>query len=155
MTREIDHVIIHCSATGPDADIGAVDIDKWHRSKGWLGCGYHYVIRRSGVLESAENGKRCRPEEKAGAHVGDCGPGWNKRSIGICLAGGVNAKSKAENNFTEAQFATLKVLVQILQKRYPGVKVMGHKDLIKMTGAPPKDCPSFSVSNWLKDNGLN
>lgn len=152
--REIDHLIIHCSATKPSQDIGASDIDRWHRAQGWLGNGYHYVIRRNGLIESQATGSRCRPLDQAGAHVGDCGPGWNKRSIGICLVGGVDENNRAEDNFTPEQYASLKALVEYLVRSFPGIKVMGHRDLIKLTGAPPKDCPCFSVSDWLKSVGI-
>lgn len=150
MTREIDHLIIHCAATPPTADIGAIDIDKWHRQRGWWGCGYHFVIRRNGDLESEANGDRCRPLSRAGAHVGDCGPGWNKRSVGICMVGGVNAKGQPEENFTPEQWSTLEELICNLTHDYPGCTIMGHRDLIKLTGAPPKACPSFDVASWLE-----
>lgn len=152
--RDIDHLIIHCSATPPSQDIGAAEIDRWHRAKGWWGNGYHFVIRRNGLIESQATGSRCRPLDQAGAHVGDCGPGWNKRSIGICLIGGVDEKNRAEDNFTPKQYASLKDLVEYLVRSYPGVKVMGHRDLIKLTGAAPKDCPCFEVSDWLKHVGI-
>lgn len=152
--RDVDHLIIHCAATRPDQDIGASDIDKWHRAQGWLGNGYHFVIRRCGLIESEASGHRCRPLEKAGAHVGDCGPGWNKRSIGVCMAGGVDDKGRAEDNFTKEQYASLRWLVSMLTDTRPGLKVMGHRDLIKQTGASPKDCPSFDVASWLQRVGI-
>lgn len=152
--RDIDHIIIHCSATAPNADIGAADIDRWHRKKGWWGNGYHYVIRRDGTIESEALGDRCRPLDQAGAHVGDCGPGWNKRSIGICLVGGVNEHGNPEDNFTVAQLESLKEHLEYLATGFPGATVMGHRDLIRMTGAPPKACPSYDVSEWMKAEGL-
>lgn len=153
--REVDHIVIHCAATPPDSDIGAIDIDRWHRAKGWWGCGYHYVIRRDGKIESQAAGNRCRPLEKSGAHVGDCGPGWNKRSIGICLVGGVDEDNKPEDNFTTEQYASLKELVEYLRRVFPDTKIIGHGDLAKLTGAPPKACPSFKVSTWLKHVGIS
>jgi len=152
--REIDHIVVHCAATPPTSDIGAADIDRWHRARGWLGNGYHYVIRRNGKIESHEKGDRCRPLDKPGAHVGDCGPGWNKRSIGICLVGGVDENQNPEDNFTDEQLDSLKVLVEYLRRLFPDTKIMGHRDLIKMSGASPKDCPSFEVSDWLKRVGI-
>ncbi len=150
MNRTIDHLIIHCSATKAGQNITATDIDRWHRERGWWGCGYHYVITRDGRVQSAEKGDRCRPLDKAGAHVGDCGPGWNSRSIGICMAGGVGENGKAENNFTPEQFAALETLVVDTLKRFPSITTIGgHRDLIRKTKAPPKDCPSFEVSDWF------
>lgn len=150
MNRQVDHLIIHCSATRADQKITAIDIDKWHRAKGWWGCGYHFVIPRDGRIQSEEKGDRCRPLAQAGAHVGDCGPGWNSRSIGICMAGGINAAGKAENNFTPEQWKALEEVVLSLLERFPTIKTIGgHRDLIRKTGAPPKDCPSFDVKTWF------
>ena len=150
-----DHIIIHCSATKPSQNITATDIDKWHRAKGWWGNGYHYVITRDGRIQSAENGDRCRPLDRAGAHVGDCGLGWNSRSLGVCLVGGVDENNKPEDNFTEAQWKALEELVLTLLDRFPSINTIGgHRDLIRLTGAPPKACPSFDVADWWKNKVL-
>ena len=149
MTRIVDHLIIHCAATRPTQDIGAYDIDRWHRGFGWWGNGYHYVIRRNGKLESAALGDRCRPLTRSGAHVGDCGAGWNARSIGLCLVGGVDNNMQPENNFTEEQFKTLEEAVLTILEENPSItSIGGHRDLIKVTNASPKACPSFSVGDW-------
>lgn len=155
MKRKVDHLIIHCAYTRPSMDIGALEIDRWHREKGWWGNGYHFVIRRDGTLESRDGGQRCRPLEKAGAHVGDCGTGWNKRSIGVCLVGGAKEDlSGYEDNFTEEQYAALKSLVEYFIQYIPGLTVLGHRELIEQTNAPAKDCPSFDVKSWLEREGL-
>ena len=146
-----DHIIVHCSATEQDKDFGASDIDRWHRAKGWLGNGYHYVIKLDGTVESKANGARCRPVDKPGAHVGDCGPGWNRRSIGICLIGGLapNTREPSEN-YTPEQFASLYELIGGLQAEFnvEDDNVLGHRDLIEQTGASPKSCPCFSIREW-------
>lgn len=152
--RNIDHFIIHCSATPADRDISALDIDQWHRAKGWFGCGYHFIIKRDGTLESQASGSRCRPLEKAGAHVGDCGSGWNNRSIGICLIGGVNKKLQPEDNFTEEQFTTLTDLLQTLDDMFKDCTILGHGSLIEQTNGSPKACPSFDVPKFLEINGF-
>lgn len=149
MSRIVDHLIVHCSATPGGKDFSAADIDRWHRAKGWLGCGYHFVIRLDGTVESREKGNRCRPLDKPGAHVGDCGKGWNRRSIGICLIGGVDENGKAENNFTPEQMESLYQLLMELDG--PNKTILGHRDLIAMTGASPKDCPCFDVVPWLEE----
>lgn len=152
--REIDHIIVHASATKADQNFTSVDIDAWHRARGWLGCGYHYVITRDGTIESEATGNRCRPLKNAGAHVGDCGTGWNGRTIGICMIGGVAKDGKAEDNFTAEQKESLKHLLNTLNRMIKGCTIMGHRDLIALTGAPPKDCPCFEVSKFLIDNGI-
>lgn len=152
--REIDHIIIHCAATKANQKVDAVIIDGWHRARGWFGNGYHYIITREGHLESQASGQRCRPLAKAGAHIGDCGTGWNGRSIGICLAGGIDAKGNAEDNFTPEQYNTLTNLLALLKLTFPAAAIKGHRDLIEETGASPKDCPSFSVENFLIDRKI-
>ncbi len=49
--RNIDSIIVHCSATKAGQDFTAADIDCWHRERGFNGIGYHYVIRLDGKLE--------------------------------------------------------------------------------------------------------
>lgn len=150
----VDMVIVHCAATQPKNDIDASTIDRWHRQRGWDGCGYHFVIKTDGTVQSRENGDKCRDLDKAGAHVGDCGPGWNARSIGICMIGGVDAKGKSVNNFSAAQFASLSQLIKEIIAVYDIKEVIGHRDLIKRTKAPAKDCPCFDTSEFLKMNGI-
>lgn len=155
MNRFVDHLIIHCAATKATQNFSAEDIDSWHRRRGWLGNGYHYVIKRDGTLQSDALGDRCRPVERAGAHVGDCGSGWNSRTIAVCLIGGVDNNNQPENNFTEAQFKTLEETVLTILEDHPSITTIGgHRDLIKVTGASPKACPSFEVADWWKDEVL-
>lgn len=136
-----DFIAVHCSATAKQ-DIGAADIDKWHRKNGWACIGYHYVIRRNGTVEEG------RDEGVIGAHVA----GFNENSIGICMVGGVSADdiSKAENNFTKEQFASLKQLLIDLKIRYPQATIQGHRDFPGVK----KACPSFDVRAWLKEAGI-
>lgn len=149
--RKIDHIIIHCAASRPSTKVDALVIDGWHRAKGWFGNGYHYVITREGEVQSQATGHRCRPLDRAGAHVGDCGSGWNARSIGICMAGGVAEDGKTpEDNFTPEQYASLKDLLVTLREHFPNTTIMGHRELIAQTNASPKACPSFDVAKWLE-----
>ena len=53
------------------------DIDRWHKERGWAGCGYHYLVRKDGSIY------RGRPENAEGAHC----LGYNTVSIGICFEG--------------------------------------------------------------------
>lgn len=134
-SRKITEIIIHCSATMPHMNIGAKEIDTWHRARGWSGIGYHGVIRRDGKFEQG------RDVNVVGAHA----VGHNSYSIGICLVGGLGDDNRPAPDFTKAQWATLKRLVNQLQEQYPEAKVIGHRD----TGAL-KACPSFDVATWLE-----
>jgi N-acetylmuramoyl-L-alanine amidase len=149
-----DHLIVHCTATPPRLDADAAWVDRLHRARGWNGCGYHAVITRDGVWQDADGGHPARPIGRSGAHVGSCGRGWNGRSFGVALTGGVEDRNpdRAEDNFTPYQGATLYRGILRFLRLHPDpdtVLILGHRDLIVMTGAPPKDCPSFDVGGWL------
>ena len=126
-------------------DIGAKEINLWHRQRGFfnipsgLSIGYHYVIRRDGTVETG------RPESEPGAHT----KGYNSTSIGICLVGGINQDTgKPENNYTEAQWQSLLKLTSSLAKKY-SIKadhIIGHNQVAK------KACPCFTVPRWVKAN---
>ena len=127
--RQIKRIIIHCSATKPDMDIGADEIGQWHKKRGFNGIGYHDVIRRDGANESG------RDIARSGAHC----KGHNHDSIGICMVGGVDENGKPEGNFTLRQWRTLDSLVAGYQAKYPGITVHGHNEFSN------KACPSFNA----------
>lgn len=146
-----DHLIVHVTATPPDRDIGAAEVDAMHRQRGFSMCGYNAVIRRNGDWEDADDGFKTRPIGRAGAHVGGCGPGWNGRSFGVSLVGGVDSQNRPEFNMTAVQMETLRDGIErflSLHRNSAGVKIMGHRDLIRLTNAAPKACPCFDVIPW-------
>nr|DAF68342.1 MAG TPA: endodeoxyribonuclease I [Caudoviricetes sp.] len=133
--REVTNlIVIHCAATKPSMDIGLREIRQWHVQKGWLDVGYHYIIRRDGTVETG------RPHDVVGAHV----QGHNSESLGICMVGGIDDAGKPQDNFTDAQWVSLKSQVKAVTSMYPHAKIVGHRDL-----DAGKACPSFSVSDWL------
>ena len=150
-----DHFIVHCTATKlSQKNIDAKWVDKVHKQRGWSGCGYHAVITREGKLQMFDDGLPTRPVDQKGAHVGSCGPGWNKRSFGVTLAGGLDKTNKPENNFTKKQFRTLVRLIKAFLKSHENpdsVTIMGHRDLIRLTHSFPKACPCFDVAQFLVD----
>lgn len=144
--KPIKLLVVHCSATPADRDIGVAEIRAMHRARGWKDVGYHYVIRRDGRVEKG------RPDTVMGAHVA----GHNDGSLGICLVGGVKPDMTAETNFTQAQYAALGQLLTTLTQRYPAARVCGHRDLSPdrngngrvERGEWVKDCPTFDVAPW-------
>ena len=90
-----------------------------------------------------------RPETEIGAHA----KGYNENSIGICYEGGLNEKGKPSDTRTKEQRNALDFLLDILVCRYPGVQIVGHRDLSKdrngdgeITPAEwEKYCPCFHV----------
>ena len=139
MSRSIDKIIVHCAYTPASMDVDAATIDKWHREKGWMGIGYHYVIRRSGVTELG------RDLERSGAHT----KGQNSNSIGICMAGGMNdAKNGPALNFTDEQYDALRELIVLLKRKYPDATIHGHYEFASKT------CPNFKVKKWFDTGEL-
>lgn len=138
--KRTDYLVVHCSATQPKANVGVKEIRQWHREKGWIDIGYHFVIRRDGTIEAG------RPENVVGAHVEN----FNSNSIGICMVGGIDATGKPEDNFTPAQYAALAEKLRELKAKYPNAKVQGHRDFPNVK----KACPSFDVRKWINDTGV-
>lgn len=148
MTRLINRVVVHCSATKPSVFVDASVIDRWHRAKGWLKIGYHYVILRNGKLEKG------RQDDEVGAHVA----GFNKDSLGVCMVGGLSESTgKPEDNFTDAQYETLRGLLLKLTEIHPDIEdICGHRDLspdLNKDGVIQKtewlkSCPCFDVRSW-------
>ena len=138
--RSIDYLVVHCSATRPDMNIGRKEIDVWHRQRGFDCIGYHYVIRRNGDIEKG------RADTDPGAHD----PSVNRRSIAICLIGGVDSSPQMvpTNNFTPEQLDALRALLIQLKSIHTQAMVIGHRD---SPGKPAKACPSFAVIDWWKE----
>ena len=130
--REIDKIIIHCSATIEGQEISAATIDEWHKARGWRGIGYHYVVGLDGMIEYG------RPITETGAHVKN----YNKGSIGICYIGGLDSVSKtAKDTRTPEQIATLLELLRVLKKLHPNATIHGHNEF------SAKACPCFDAHN--------
>lgn len=143
--NRIDFLVVHCSATPADRDIGAADIKRWHTDKGWRDIGYHYVIRRNGTVEKG------RADTTPGAHE----PRINRRSLAVCLVGGsppigsrAHQRGLGENNFTDAQFASLLSRLRELKVKHPNAEILGHRDVPGVK----KACPSFDVKEWWATN---
>lgn len=134
--RQINKIIIHCSATQEGKEISAATIDKWHKKRGWRGIGYHYVIGLDGMIEYG------RPITETGAHV----KGHNKGSIGICYIGGVesergeNGKWIAKDTRTPEQKESLLLLLKTLKKMHPTATIHGHNEF------SAKACPCFNAN---------
>ena len=149
---DIKYIVVHCSATKTNFDIGKHDIDIWHKRRGWSGIGYHYVIRRDGTIEPG------RPLDQIGAHA----YGYNKVSWGVCLVGGLDKDGKAEDNFTAEQYHALEDILNELYEKAPQAQIVGHRDLspdIDGDGVIEKwewkkECPCFDVAEFIKDRGI-
>jgi len=145
--RSINLLVIHCSATRVDRNFTGKDIDAAHRARGFSEAGYHYYIRKNGAIEPL------RALDKVGAHA----LGYNAHSIGICYEGGLDVNGKPTDTRTAMQKRRLVELVGELLKRFPGARVVGHRDLspdLNHNGIIEKHewikvCPCFDVQTEL------
>ena len=74
--RQIDAIVIHCTASKPGIDLTVDDVRKIHKKQGWSDIGYHYLIRLDGRIETG------RDVDLIGAHVN----GHNAHTIGVCYS---------------------------------------------------------------------
>lgn len=132
--REINKIIIHCSATPEGREHTVADITAWHKARGFATIGYHWVIYLDGTIHKG------RPEEQMGAHT----TGQNQNSIGICYIGGTDAKGNPKDTRTDKQKVALIALVNELKEKYPKASVHGHCEFAA------KACPSFDVKKEFK-----
>jgi len=136
----IKKVIIHAADTFADMDIGVEEIRRWHvEGNGWSDIGYHYVIRRSGLIELGRDlDGDGDVEDEMGAHV----YGHNRGTLAICMVGG-----KPDCNFTSAQWPSLAWLVEDILGRHglTTADVGGHRDFDS-----GKTCPTFDARAWAK-----
>lgn len=148
--KTVRYIVVHCAATPPSRDIGVAEIRTMHKQRGFNDVGYHYVIRRDGRVEKG------RADTVMGAHVS----GFNAESLGTCMVGGINAKGWSEQNFTPAQFAALRTLLDQLKATHAAAEILGHRDLSPDKNRDGKvsrnewlkDCPCFDVRDWLAGN---
>ena len=113
---EVDLIVMHHSASPMDRTT-IFNIHEWHLQRGWLGCGYHYVIHLDGTIFQG------RPVDTVGAHVRS----YNDISVGICVVGNF----EFEHPTTYQQEATGKLLAYLVNKVLRGnsVAIKRHKDL--------------------------
>lgn len=131
-------IFVHCSATKPRQDVGVRDIRQWHKERGFLDVGYHFIIKRDGTVEDG------RDVNAVGSHA----RGHNHNSVGVCLVGGIDEKGRHEANFTPQQMSSLRTLLEVLMDKYPSAVLKAHHDVA------PKACPSFDLQRWWKHNEL-
>ena len=134
--RTVTLLIVHCSAVRPGQRSSALDIDLWHRALGWKSIGYHFVVRRDGMVETG------RSLEEVGAHC----QGHNCHSIGICYEGGLDEAGRPADTRTPAQRRALRRLLERLHGQFPRAVIVGHHDL-----NPMKVCPCFDAATEYKD----
>ena len=134
--RDLNRIILHCSATREGKDFSADTIRDWHvKGNGWSDIGYHWVIRLDGSIEVG------RPLEKSGAHT----KGHNKDSVGVCYIGGCDADGKPKDTMNPEQEKAWRMIVMSLRTLYGDLTIHGHNEFAN------KACPSFIVKEKFAD----
>ena len=135
--RDLNRIILHCSATKEGQDFSAATIRGWHvNGRGWSDIGYHWVIRLDGTIEVG------RPLEKSGAHT----KGHNKDSVGVCYIGGLDEDGKAKDTMNPEQEKAWRMIVLSLRTLYGNhMTIHGHNEFAN------KACPSFTVKEKFAD----
>ena len=131
--RQINKIIVHCSATREGQDIPVETIKKWHiEGRGWSDIGYHFYIDINGKIQKG------RDIAKIGAHC----KGQNRNSIGLCYCGGVEADGKTpKDTRTDEQKDALLAVLRTLKAMYPQAIIHSHNDYAN------KACPSFDATS--------
>ena len=135
--RQINKIIVHCSATREGENYTVDTIRSWHvDGRGWSDIGYHFYIDLYGKIHKG------RDISRIGAHT----KGLNRNSIGICYCGGVEADGKTpKDTRTEAQKESLLHVLKTLMAMFPLATIYSHNEFAN------KACPSFDATNEYKD----
>lgn len=132
--RELNRIILHCTATPSWREVSVDEIRRWHvEGNGWSDIGYHYVILLDGTIA------RGRPLDVAGAHV----KGHNKDSIGVVYVGGTDVTGQPQDTLNSNQLFSLYKVVTSLRNLFGPLTLHGHNEF------SDKACPSFIVSEKL------
>jgi len=124
-------IAIHHTASG---DVSAETVHGWHRNRGWMGIGYHYLVRQAGEIE------RGRAEELRGIHA----PAANANSIAIALAGNFELLPPAIT-----QMNSLVWLIRDIRSRHGELPLIRHLDL-QATSCPGRLFPWEELQRRLQ-----
>ncbi len=128
--RNIELIVIHCSATRCDRRFSLEDLIACHDARFGF-TGYHWYITKDGRTYQT------RHEQLVGAHA----KGYNQHSIGVCYEGGLTPDGEPADTRTPAQKVALKRLLKQLKRKYPQAHILGHRDLPGVS----KACPCFDA----------
>ena len=134
--KEINKVIVHCTATPEGRHTTVEDVRRWHLDRGWSDIGYHFLVYLDGTVHEG------RSLDVQGAHC----RGQNKNSIGIAYVGGLDKVNfKPKDTRTEEQKEALVDMLEFFKIAHPEVVIYGHRDFAS------KACPSFDAKTEYKN----
>ena len=136
---QIPGIILHCSATRAGEWFDIEDVDRWHKQRGWKGCGYHYVIGLNGDIWPG------RAVGEKGAHT----KGFNDW-VGVCYIGGLDEDGEPCDTRTSGQIRAIAELVHSFHMVFGQITVMGHRDFPGVK----KECPCFDARKEYEEYWL-
>ncbi|MDP6439806.1 MAG: peptidoglycan recognition family protein [Candidatus Brocadiia bacterium] len=143
LKRKWKYIVIHHGSS----DSGSMKaFDAYHKKRGWLGVGYHFVIGNGTQSEDGIVEVTFRWHQQLhGAHAGKNRQEYNQHGIGICLVGNFQ-----NDRPTEKQMVSLISLVNYLQERckIPTGEIMLHRHL-RATDCPGEDFPFYKLLSLL------
>jgi len=140
--RKWYYIVVHHSGSTHGS---ASEINDWHKQRGWLGVGYHFVIGNgNGSADGAIEATFRWQQQIHGAHAGS--KPHNEHGIGICMIGDFGKSYP-----TDKQMASLVALVDYLQDRckIPTSHILLHRH-IKSTECPGKNFPFYQFVSLLE-----
>lgn len=153
MSKPMQYLVIHCTATPEGREVSAAEIRRWHTApisqggRGWKQVGYTDMVHLDGRVERLVNNNE--DAQVDAWEVTNGAAGYNNVSRHIVYVGGCDKAGKPKDTRTEAQREALKRYVEDFHARFPQVKIVGHHEL-----NPGKACPSFDVPTWLRSIGI-
>ena len=133
--RKIDYILIHCTASQPNATKQAI-LNYWKNTLKWKTVGYHRLIDANGVIHELAKYEQVTNGVK----------GYNSNSIHFSYIGGIDEAGKPKDTRTIKQKESLMYLVKQAKKQFPNAIVQGHKDFKGVV----KACPSFDAKSEYK-----
>ena len=152
MSKKIEYLVIHCTATPEGREVSSDELRRWHMypppvGRGWSQVGYTDMVHLDGKIE-----RLVKNNEDAyvdGFEMTNGVAGMNSVCRHIVYVGGLAKDGKtAKDTRTSAQLQMLRHFVLDFHSHFPEVKIVGHNQLSS------KACPSFNVPTWLKSIGL-
>jgi len=152
MSKKIEYLVIHCTATPEGREVTSSEIRAWHtdpppKGRGWSQVGYTDMFHLDGTVERlVKNNEDAMVDPW---EITNGATGYNAISRHVVYVGGEAADGKTpKDTRTPAQLAALERYVKDFHARFPDVRIIGHNEIA------PKACPSFDVQAWLKSIGI-
>lgn len=167
MARRLKYLVIHCTATPAGRDVTSDDIRRWHTlpewagGRGWKQVGYTDLFHLDGSVERLVDNNEdawVDPWE-----ITNGVKGYNGVSRHVVYAGGLASDAKTTcDTRTPAQREAMAEYVRDFHRRFPDVRIIGHRDLSPDLNGDGKitpnewlkACPCFDVAAWLREVGI-